>query len=164
MRAAFDVLYGRLLVPFVKMLGFATVLVVLAQIFSRHLMSMPFPWTEELSRFLFIWFCVLGSVVALVRRQHLGIDFVVQRLPFGSRRVALIAVDALVALFGLFVVVKSIDLMQVASFQSSNILRVPMPYVYLAFPVMGFFFAFHAVLEISDKLRGEVRPPTATLP
>jgi TRAP-type C4-dicarboxylate transport system permease small subunit len=164
MRATFDVLYGRLLVPFVMLLGFATTLVVLAQIGSRHLMSMPFPWTEELSRFLFIWFCILGSVVALVRRQHLGIDYVVQRLPSGPRRVALIAVDLLIALFGLFVLVKSIDLMQIASFQRSNILRVPMPYVYLAFPVMGLFFAFHGLLELLDKLRGEVRPPTATLP
>ena len=164
MRAAFDFLYGRVLLPLVKLLGFATVTVVLAQIASRHLMSAPFPWTEELSRFLFIWFCLLGSVVALVQRQHLGIDFVVLRLPPEMRRAALIAVDLLIALFGLFVLVKSIDLMQIASFQRSNILRIPMPYIYLAFPIMGFFFIFHGVLEIGDKLRGKVRPPTATLP
>jgi TRAP-type C4-dicarboxylate transport system permease small subunit len=164
MRAAFDFLYGRVLLPLVTLLGFATTLLVLAQIGSRHLMSMPFPWTEELSRFLFIWFCILGSVVALVRRQHLGIDFVVLRLPPGLRRLALIAVDLLIALFGLFVLVKSIDLMQIASFQRSNILRIPMPYIYLAFPIMGVFFILHSALEIQDKLRGKVRPPTATLP
>ena len=164
MRAAFDLLYGRVLLPLVKLLGFATILVVLAQIASRHLMSVPFPWTEELSRFLFIWFCLLGSVVALVQRQHLGIDFVVLRLPPSARRAALIVVDLLIALFGLFVLVKSIDLMQIAGFQRSNILRIPMPYIYLAFPIMGLFFIFHGVLEIRDKLRGDVRPPTATLP
>lgn len=164
MRAAFDLLYGRLLLPVVKLLGFATILVVLAQIASRHLMSMPFPWTEELSRFLFIWFCILGSVVALVQRQHLGIDFLVLRLPPPARRIALIGVDLLIGLFGVFVLVKSIDLMQIASFQRSNIMRIPMPYVYVAFPIMGFFFAFHSVLEIQDKLRGKVQPPSVTLP
>lgn len=163
MRPAFDFLYGRLLLPLVQLLGFATTVVVLAQIFSRHLMSVPFPWTEELSRFLFIWFCILGSVVALVRRQHLGINFLVERLPGEARRIALIAVDLLIAAFGVFVLVKSIDLMQIASFQRSNILRVPMPYVYLAFPIMGFFFTFHSLLEILDKLRGRVVPPTPTI-
>lgn len=163
MRAVFDVLYGRLLVPSVMLLGFATTLVVLAQIFGRHLMTVPFPWTEELSRFLFIWFCVLGSVVALVRRQHLGIDFLVQRMAPEPRRITLILVDLLVALFGAFVLVKSIELMQIASFQRSNIMRIPMPYIYVAFPIMGFFFAFHGLLEIMDKLRGKVAPPTATI-
>src|SRR5690606_12597544 len=57
--------------------------------------------SEEISRWLFIWGTLLGAVVALRERGHLGVDMVVARLPARGRRICL----ALSHVLMLFIVV-----------------------------------------------------------
>ena len=139
----------------VKVLGIVMVVVLLAQIFSRMAMSVPLAWTEELARYLFIWFCLLGSVVTLRRLQHLGIVYFYNKVPDSGRRVLAVVIDLLIAFFGAFVLVKGLLLIDVSGFQMSTIMRFPMKYVYLVFPIMGGMFVLHCVIHIWDILTGK---------
>lgn len=159
LNTVFDFLYDYFLIPSIKLLGFATTFVVLLQIFSRHFMDQPFAWTEEASRFLFIWFCFLGSAVALVNDQHLGINYFVNKFPAGLRRVGDIFVDLLIGSFGVFVFWNSLRLMEFAGSQVSTIIRMPMKYVYLAFPVMAGFFVLISLIRIFRRALGEGESP-----
>ena len=155
MRKVVDFLYDDLLILIVKVLGIVMVVVLLAQIFSRMAMSVPLAWTEELARYLFIWFCLLGSVVTLRRLQHLGIVYFYNKVPDSGRRVLAVVIDLLIAFFGAFVLVKGLLLIDVSGFQMSTIMRFPMKYVYLVFPIMGGMFVLHCVIHIWDILTGK---------
>ncbi len=88
-------------------IGVIMSVVVLMQVFFRFVIYMPFPWSEEIARYLMIWMGMLGSFVALRKGRHIGVTFLVERLPKGLNRVltpliqlALIAFLAVIAVQG----------------------------------------------------------------
>ena len=54
---------------------------VLLQIFFRFVMKMSVPWTEELSRLLFIYVGFFGTALAARDKQFIIIDVLFKRLP-----------------------------------------------------------------------------------
>src|SRR5215469_17483041 len=65
----------------------------------------PLIWTDELSRFLMVWLAVLGWVVASRKRIHVRIRFFQEQLPHPAYRIAEIAIQAAVAVFGALVLI-----------------------------------------------------------
>lgn len=60
---------------------------VLAQVFARKVLD-PLVWSEELARYVFIWVCFLGWVIASRNRSHIAADFLFTRV---SPRVRMLA-------------------------------------------------------------------------
>ena len=71
MEKLIDFLFDTVLAAVLKIVGIILTLTILLQIFSRFIMIHPFSWTEELSRFAFIWFCFLGAAYTLRLKLHL---------------------------------------------------------------------------------------------
>lgn len=55
-------------------------LLVGAQVVCRYILKVALPWTEELSRHLFIWGTFIGAVVAFFRGSHISLDSLTHRL------------------------------------------------------------------------------------
>ena len=80
----------------------AAVLLVLAEIailfvgvVARFGLHRPIVWTDELASILFLWLAMLGSVIALVRGQHMRLTAVVaNRPPLWQLRAETLAVGA----------------------------------------------------------------------
>ncbi len=53
---------------------------VLAQVVARKVLD-PLVWSEELARYVFIWVCFLGWVIASRNNSHIAADFLFSRLP-----------------------------------------------------------------------------------
>jgi TRAP-type C4-dicarboxylate transport system permease small subunit len=69
------------------------VALMLLQVVGRYALRVPFPWTEELARLVFIYLTFFGSVVAFQRSEHLRVEFFVQSLSPGVRRVLHVTID-----------------------------------------------------------------------
>ena len=78
-------------------LVFAVLLTVLVQVVMRYVFARPNPWTEELSRYLFIWLSLLGASLASKRGAHFVFDTATTALPPAVRVVVLRTVTVLVA-------------------------------------------------------------------
>ena len=63
----------------------AMVLMVLGNVVLRYLFNSGLEFSEEVSRFVFVWLTFIGGVVALKEGLHLGMDTVVKRLPHRGR-------------------------------------------------------------------------------
>jgi len=147
------ILYDILLCNIVKILGFFLVLVVLLQIFNRFLMSTPLCWTEELSRFLFIWFCFLGSVVTLVKRQHLGIDIFYRHLSIKKKKLMDFFIYVLIIIFGVVMIIYGSNLVNITFIQKSPVMRIPMSYIYISLPTTGVLYVIFCLSEIISLFR-----------
>ena len=64
----------------IALLGAIFVIMVL-QVTCRYVLGSPLVWSEELSRYLYIWVCYLGAPVALRRGNHIAITLLVDWLP-----------------------------------------------------------------------------------
>lgn len=57
------------------------VLVTSFQVISRFGFNRPYPWAEEVGRYLFVWTVYSGFLVAVVKRTHIRVTFLADRLP-----------------------------------------------------------------------------------
>ncbi len=117
--------------------------VVLLQVLMRYLFAQPNPWSEEVSRFAFIWVSLLGASLAVEHRAHFGFDQVTKKLAPGGRRAVETCAQAVVLGFALLLIGAGIALMDLTMGERSAALNLPVALVYAAAPVSGALMAIH---------------------
>ena len=117
--------------------------VVLLQVLMRYLFATPNPWSEELSRFAFIWVSLLGASLAVEHRAHFGFDQVTKKLAPRARRAVERFAWAVVLAFALLLIGTGIALMDLTLGERSAALNLPVALVYAAAPVSGALMAIH---------------------
>jgi len=107
------------------------------QIIARYTQLIPsYIWTEELSRFLFIWMIMLGAMIGIKEGTHFEVDV----WPELSRRgnAALKIVSSLfVLIFALVFVYWGIKFVEFGWYQESELAELPMAFIFMAWPVAG---------------------------
>ena len=119
--------------------------VVLLQVLMRYLFAYPNPWSEEVSRFCFIWVSLLGASLAVEHRAHFGFDQVTKALAPRAKRVVETFARAAVLLFSLLLIATGIALMDLTMGERSPALNLPVALVYAAAPVSGVLMVVHMV-------------------
>lgn len=110
-------------------LAFMAIL-VFGNVVLRYAFHSGITWSEEMSRFLFIWMVFLGSIVALKDGSHLGMDLVVTKLPDRVRRIVLI-VGQLIILYILGLVLQGSWKMTMDSLESkAPATGLPLSFIY----------------------------------
>ena len=132
------------------------VIFISLQVFSRHVLSDAFSWTEEASRYLFIWLIFLSIGISFIEKKHISIDIVMDRVPSMVQKVLQQFVYLLLIALSIFLLVQGIDLVEkMQSFnQRSATLQIPMWTVYAALPT-GFLFAILRLIQASVLLYRE---------
>ena len=112
-------------------------------------------WTEEAIRFLFIWASCVGAAIGIKEHIHIGIDILVNLLPFVARKVIDIVVQLGLIAFDVFIIKFGFDMVARTMTQASPALRLPMAYVYLTVPVMGILGLYYSIFEIVRIIRAK---------
>ncbi|UPT59630.1 TRAP transporter small permease subunit [Geobacillus thermoleovorans] len=120
---------GALNVLMAATLAFMCIL-VFGNVVLRYGFNSGITWSEEMSRFLFIWMSFLGAIGALKDNDHLGVDTLVRKLPTGAKRIVFVISNAIVlyVLYLLFDGSWKITLSSVGS--RSPATGLPMAFVY----------------------------------
>ena len=110
---------------------------VTMQIVSRYTGLVPsYIWTEELSRFLFIWMVMLGAMVAVREGTHFDVDVWPDLSPKANARLRVVS-NVFVLLFALVFVYWGVQFVRFGWNQESELAELPMPFIFLAWPVAG---------------------------
>ena len=125
--------------------------VVLLQVLMRYLFAYPNPWSEEVSRFCFIWVSLLGASLAVEYRAHFGFDQVTKKLPPRASRVVETFAGMVVLLFSLLLIAAGIALMDLTMGERSPALNLPVALVYAAVPVSGALMVIHMLAGLGDE-------------
>jgi len=138
----FDRTYGavaRLIEQITAVLTGLLVVIVTANVFARYVLQIGMTWAEEVTILFFVWVVFLGAYVAYRRRAHLAITFVVDRLPAGARKAAIVLATTLIGLFLVIVVWSGFDLVErtFAFGRLTAMLGISAAWGYLAVPVSG---------------------------
>lgn len=67
------------------------VVLVFGNVVLRYAFNSGIAVSEEVARWLFVWLCFMGAVVAIKERAHLGTDMLVSRLPVAGRKACMVA-------------------------------------------------------------------------
>lgn len=120
----------------------------------RYIMHNPFEWTEELARLLMLWLAFLAISIALRKREHIAIQFVVQKLPYRVSKVLEYCVDLLIAFF-LIILIKQGYLMTSRTILTTSTLNISMFWPYFAVPLAAFISLLQLILNVTKKILSE---------
>jgi TRAP-type C4-dicarboxylate transport system permease small subunit len=126
-------------------LALGMALLTAAQVFFRYALNNSIFWSEEVGRMLLVWLSFLGATAAYWRGAHIGIGFVVERLPRGLQRGSqgLVLVLSL-AFFAVLTLAGGWFVWFVAG-QKTPALGLPKSIPYLVMPISGMVFLIHGL-------------------
>lgn len=133
-----------------------TTLVVFAQVIMRSIFNSSLTWSEELTRYIFIWQIWLGVSIAQRDKAHIKVEL------FNSfvknekvRAVVDIFATLILIAFNIFLVAKGSELVQ-QMIQRGNVsgaMRLPMYYVYAALPVSSFILTLRLLGQLVEDCK-----------
>ena len=131
------------------------VIIVFSNVVARYFLNAALAWSDEVSRFMFIWLVFVGAIVAYMKNDHLGLDILVKYLPKTASRILVVIADILV-LFALSILLKGGIDMTLDSFASgwvSSAVSLPYGYIYMVGPISAFFLILEGILKIVSDLK-----------
>lgn len=124
----------KLIASIVTFIGVALLLIiflnVIAQIAFRDIFQISAPWTEEMARFAFIWMVYFGTVAVHAHKEHIKMDFILNKIAWPLRNVLLKVFDVAAIVFLLVIFIGSINMLEHAS---RTPLSVVMPWLKASF-------------------------------
>ncbi|MEI8671213.1 TRAP transporter small permease [Vibrio sp. SA48] len=146
---------------------FLTMLLVLTvQIVSRYFLSVAIPWTEELSRWLYIYIVFVGASEAVSRRDHIAVDIVPNRLSNNANLILDFLIHSVFSVTSVFITYWGYLFAERMDRLGSVTMDIQMSVLYAAIP-LGFILVFikstlNAGISFSKLIQPETRNSTVT--
>ena len=112
-------------------------------------------WTEELSRFLFIWMVMLGAMIGIREATHFEVDVWPTLRPRTNALLKIVSA-VFVLVFALVFVWWGIAFVRFGWDQSSELAELPMTYIFIAWPLTGLTW----VLFLGERFLADWRTVT----
>jgi len=129
--------------------------VVLIEVAARYFFHSPFTFTYDLTSLLFPWIVFLSLISVTYHKEHIGIIFFVNKLPFKAKKTVAIINEFLTLFFIFFMFIGAIQLSIAVSDQMIGNLYMSKTFYYLSLVVSLAFISFIKFFEIIDILRGK---------
>lgn len=128
-------------------------LMVFINVVLRYLFDSGLTWSEEMSRFVFVWLVFLGAISALKDKMHLGVDILVGNVPPIIQKILYVLSSAAVLYTiylmidgGLKMTILNLDVLAPAT-------GLPMMYVFGILIVTGIAMALIILFQLYQILR-----------
>ncbi len=129
---------------------FAVILVIiLVAVFFRYVVNQSLFWSDEVVRYLFVWFTLLGAALVLRDRRHIRVEFFVEHMPAGLRRGVEFIGLVLILAFNVFLVVAGFLWVGETSGTYTPALGLPLNWIYYAaLPLTGLLSCYFAIRRL----------------
>jgi len=132
----------------------ALLLNVTFQVLTRNIFtSYSVIWTEEASRFLFIYSIVFAAPIAMKHKDYVNVDILINLLSGNARKALNIFINGISAILFIIVAIKGIDYARIGIGQSSATMGIPMSIMYASMGITSFFIVIYAIYNFVDYLR-----------
>ena len=120
----------------------------IVQVLIRYIIRIPFMWSEEFIRFLFIWLVWVGATLAIPRGMHMVIEFFRDTLFGGKALIVKFIMQIFSELFLLVVVVKGWHLAESMAIEYHTTFPISVKYKFLPTAVCGGLMFYYLSLEL----------------
>ncbi len=123
------------------------------QIFSRMTALIPsYIWTEEMARFFFVWMIMIGAMVGIRDSAHFDVDLWPEMKPRANALLRIVS-SLFVLVMALVFLWYGIKFVQFGWNQNSELAELPMPFIFIAWPLAGLTW----ILFLGQKFRADLR-------
>lgn len=143
-----------MLLSILTVVSFAGVIIVVTiQIMSRYL---PYNaiWTEELTRYLFIYAICFGAPLALIRGEYINVDMILAKMSHNVRRFYEIGIYVVLMVLFAVMIQTGYDFTLVGT-QTSATMPFKMSVIHVAILIMSLLLAFYSIVKIVKLIRNQ---------
>ncbi len=130
----------------------AIVAVIFYAVIMRYVFYHPPAWSEELSRFMFIWMIMLSAVLVTHEQSHIQITVFVDLLPKRLRFFLLTLTRLLMTVFCFVMIQQGLKIYPIVAEASSPTFGISMGWLYLSIPVGGLLMGICILENIFKSL------------
>lgn len=142
----------RFLLVLSSLLLTAMVVLSIWQVLARYVFSISSPGTEELTRYLLIWFGLMTAAYVFGANKHIGILFFREKLSSVGQKTLEIISDLLILFTAIFVMgYGGIKVVLLTQSQTAAATGISMAWVYGALPVSGLFILIYTIINMQIK-------------
>ena len=134
------------------LLGIAVTFVTL-QIVFRYFLASPLGWTEQTSRFCFIWIVMLGIPIMFYRKCEISFDFIREKMPEKLHNIVLLIFDLLAIFFCVLYFIYSMSLCIRTGNRLTSGIAVPLNCLYAAQPISAVLTLLVFVERVKETLK-----------
>ena len=134
------------------------VLLIFSQIFMRTIFNYSLSWTEELSRYIFIWQTWLGTSIALKYKQHIRVEILINIFKKAkNKKILEISVNLIWIAFSIFLLCAGSLLCR--SMITRNVLssgmRIPLVFIYSCLPISSLIVLIRLINDSINLIKRE---------
>ncbi len=128
------------------------VMVVWFGVVERYFMHLGATWTEEFSRYVMIWVALLAVSCGAYRREHIGLNLLMQKMPIGMRPWLRLVLDLVGLAFFIFLFIYGIGMAAGGQTQYATIFGMTMVIPFASVPVAAGLTAFQILITMIRDL------------
>lgn len=113
-------------------------------VFGRYVLNATPTWVEQLALLLICYIAFLGAAAGVRENTHLGVTLFRDMLPDWLQKVVMIAIDVILAAFGVVMLIAGMELMEFGWSSNLPMLDIPESYRTLAITSCGGLVALFA--------------------
>ncbi|MGI6253894.1 MAG: TRAP transporter small permease [Aminivibrio sp.] len=132
----------KILAPMEKLFAFLTIVgmglmlaIIFIQVISRYFFSYTASYSEELSRYLFVWVTFLSLPIVSRQGGHMVVGLLLEKFTGKRLRRLRITGDLCGMAFLMIMIWQGVRMIMLAKWQVSPAMELPMSYVYVAIPL-----------------------------
>jgi TRAP-type C4-dicarboxylate transport system permease small subunit len=138
-------------------MGLSLPIMISIEVGFRYVLKYSLFVVDSIALFMLVWLFMLGAGLALRQHAHVGVEFLVNRLPPAAGRVAFILSQALLFVFLLVMFCSGCSALKSASRQMEGVLGIRLLWVMLSFPIGFLLLMYHQVFMIIDGIRNSAK-------
>lgn len=119
----------------------------------RYVFNSSLSWSEELSRYLFIWFVFISMSYAVKEKAHIRVEALNRLIPKSIRPYINILGRIGWLVFAGFVTYLGVTYAMTMTNSVSAAIKLPMSLVYFGIPLGFFFMAVRLVFQIGESIK-----------
>ena len=130
------------------------VLIMFAQVLFRYMFNNSLSWTEEIAKFIFIWITFLGAALCFRDRMHLGVDFLVEKLPLKYKPILVIFNTLVITIFNGIMIIIGFSWVIDVSGTISPAVGLPLNIVfYAALPTSAAITFIYGIIRLKKEIK-----------
>ena len=132
------------------------VVLVFMQVIMRTVFRNSLTWSEELSRYIYIWEIWLGASIALKEKQHIRVTMAQNFLKSDRAKACLTLLADLIWFgFNVYMICNGVELLQSMAGRRavSSGMHIPMVWIYVAFPIASALTALRLLGTLWEDIK-----------
>lgn len=133
---------------------FVFTVVIIVSVFYRYVLENSLTWSEQVSRFLFVWMIMLGIPVLYRTKLATNLDLVIEHFSPTWQKITAIFMDLIVGAFGVYFGYGGLRYTIKAGANIFQGLNIPTAYIYVAEVACGAMILLCAIENIAYSIKG----------